>query len=129
MMGHSRVPPLGASDPMSRERVENTIPVLAVSDLDRSIDFFQRVLGFEVEWNAGAICSVGRDGSSIMLQSRDAAAPSTVWIGIDGDRMFESIQSSGVEIVQAPSNRPWAYDMKIADPDGNVLWLGAEPRE
>jgi hypothetical protein len=24
---------------------------------------------------------------------------------------------------------PWAYEMKFEDIDGNVLWLGSEPRK
>jgi len=118
----------GGLNTMSRKQIENTIPVLAVIDLDRSIEFFRRVLGFVVEWNAGSICSVCRDGSSIMLESRESVVPSTVWIGIDDDSLFDSIQSSDAKIVQLPSNKPWEYEMKITDPDGNTLWLGAEPR-
>jgi catechol 2,3-dioxygenase-like lactoylglutathione lyase family enzyme len=113
---------------MLRKQIENTIPVLAVSDLDRSIEFFRRVLGFDVEWHAGSICSVGRDGSSIMLQSQEHVVLSTVWIGIDDESIFDVILASGVKIVQLPANKPWAYEMKIADPDGNILWLGAEPK-
>ena len=113
---------------MARKQVENTIPVLAVGNLERSIEFFQRILGFEVEWNAGAICSVGRDGSSIMLQEQDNPSPSTVWIGLDGDTLIESVTNSGAEVIQAPANKPWAYEMKVADPDGNTIWLGAEPK-
>ena len=63
-----------------------------------------------------------------MLESREPVVPSTVWIGIDDDSLFESIQSSDAKVVQLPSNKPWAYEMKITDPDGNTLWLGAEPR-
>jgi len=113
---------------MSQKQIENTIPVLAVSDLERSIEFFGRVLGFDVEWNAGSVCSVGRDGSSIMLQRRAEMTLSTVWIGVDDDSIFDSIGQSGAEVVQPPTNQPWAYEMKIADPDGNILWLGASPR-
>lgn len=113
---------------MSHKQIENTIPVLAVSNLDRSIEFFRRILGFEVEWNAGSICSVGRDGSSIMLQAQEQIAPSTVWVGLDGYTLIESVEQSGIEILQAPSNKPWAYEMKVADPDGNTIWLGAEPK-
>ena len=113
---------------MSIKQIENTIPVLAVSDLERSVEFYRRVLGFTLEWNAGQICSVGRDGSSIMLRSEQGPAPGTVWIGIENDAMFDAIQRSGVEVIEPPSNKPWAYEMTIADPDGNLLWLGAEPR-
>jgi predicted enzyme related to lactoylglutathione lyase len=114
---------------VSQRQIENTIPVLAVRDLERSIAFFRATLGFEVEWNAGVICSVARDGCGIMLQVQDEVHPGVVWIGLDGDDMFSVIQRSGAKILQPPSNKPWAYEMKIADPDGNVLWLGAEPKE
>lgn len=113
---------------IARKQIENTIPVLGVSDLERSIEFYRRVLGFEVEWNAGQICSVGRDGSSIMLRSEQELAPATVWIGIDDASLFDAIGKSGAEIIEPPANKPWAYEMTIADPDGNLLWLGAEPR-
>jgi uncharacterized glyoxalase superfamily protein PhnB len=63
-----------------------------------------------------------------MLQVQEQVVPSTVWIGIEDDSIFDAIQSSGARVVQPPSNKPWAYEMKIADADGNILWLGAEPR-
>jgi catechol 2,3-dioxygenase-like lactoylglutathione lyase family enzyme len=106
----------------------NTIPVLAVRDLDRSIAFYKDVLGFEVEWNAGVICSVARDHCSIMLQVSDAPGTGTVWIGLEGESLFAALEKSEAKILQPPSNEPWAYEMKIADPDGNVVWLGAEPK-
>ena len=112
---------------MSQRQIENTIPVLAVRDLNPSIEFFEEVLGFEVEWTAGSVCSVARDGCSIMLQVQDRPHPSTVWVGLDGDALFSRIQGSGAKILQPPTRRPWAYEMKIADPDSNVIWLGADP--
>ena len=68
---------------MSQRQIENTIPVLAVSDLSRSIDFYRRVLGFEVEWNTGVICSVGRDQRSILLEARAELSRGTDWVGLD----------------------------------------------
>jgi len=113
---------------MSQRQIENTIPVLAVRELDRSIAFFKDVLGFELDWRAGSTCSVGRDGCSIMLQVHEEPRPATVWIGLD-DALFPRIQQSEATILQPPTNTPWAYEMRIADPDGNILWLGAEPKE
>lgn len=114
---------------MPQRQIENTIPVLAVRELGRSIAFFKDVLGFEVEWNAGSVCSVARDGCSIMLQVQEHAQPSSVWIGLDGDALFSSIQSSTAKILQLPARKPWAYEMKIADPDGNTIWLGTDPKD
>jgi uncharacterized glyoxalase superfamily protein PhnB len=62
-----------------------------------------------------------------MLQSHEQPTASTVWIGVEDDSIFEVIERSGAEVIQAPSKKPWAYEMKVADPDGNTIWLGAEP--
>lgn len=95
----------------------------------RSIAFFSDVLGFDVEWNDGAICSVARDGCSIMLQVQEESHPAMVWVGLDGAELFAAIQRSAARILQPPSMKPWAYEMKIDDPDGNVIWLGADPAD
>ena len=30
-------------------------------------------------------------------------------------------------VVQRPTNQTFALEMKIKDPDGNILWFGTEP--
>jgi catechol 2,3-dioxygenase-like lactoylglutathione lyase family enzyme len=114
---------------VSQSVVENTIPVLSVRDLGRSIAFYRDTLGFTLEWHAGTVCSVARDGCSIMLQAQDGVSSSTVWIGLEGDSFFGVAEKPGVNVIEKPTNQPWAYEMKIADPDGNILWLGAEPKK
>jgi hypothetical protein len=47
---------------------------------------------------------------------------------LEDDSLFDTCQSAGIEILLEPRNMPWAYEMKIADPDGHVLWLGTEPK-
>ena len=114
------------------KEVENTIPVIPVSDLGRSIEFYTEVLGFVLDWSGTeeeSICSVSRDGHSIMLIERvEIPAPSCVWVGLESDRLFNEYRNKGVTILQNPENHPWAYDMKIQDLDGNILWLGTEPK-
>lgn len=39
-----------------------------------------------------------------------------------------SVSRDGAEVLEPLANKHWAYEMTIADPDGNVLWLGDEPR-
>jgi catechol 2,3-dioxygenase-like lactoylglutathione lyase family enzyme len=113
--------------------VENTIPVLAVSDLQASICFYRDVLGFKLDWGgdtaASQIVSVSRNGHAIMLHRREAAAAGCVWIG--GPMLvslWDKIRSCGDDIVvQRPTNWRYALDMRIRDPDGNILWFGTEP--
>ena len=52
-----------------------------------------------------------------------------VWIGVeDVATLYEEYQASGANIRQPPENFPWAYEMKVEDPDGHVLRFGSEPR-
>ena len=91
--------------------------------------------GFGIRRDCGgaegdSICSVSRDGHSIMLnQQGTILAPSCVWVGLESVRLFAEYPDKGVAILQNPENHPWAYDMKIQDLDGNVLWLGTEPKK
>ncbi len=108
-----------------------TIPVLPVRDLARSIRFYTGKLGFKLDWRGEVVCSVSRDDKPIMLRqqgSREKTTPVWVWIGLDSDRLFKLFRAKRVKVLQAPMNHAWAYDMKFADPDGNVLWFGTEPK-
>jgi len=52
------------------------------------------------------------------------------WIGVENvAALFEEYRSTGARILHEPRNFPWAYEMKVADPDGHVLRFGSEPRE
>jgi len=113
--------------------VENTIPVLAVADVQASIRFYCDVLDFQCDWTGSAsplqISSVSRDGHAIMLQAFTPGPPGCVWIGISGLRaIWEKIRSDGKsEVVERPTNQTFALEMRIKDPDGNILWFGTEP--
>ena len=116
----------------SPKQLENTIPVLPVRDLARSIEFYTRTLGFTLDWGGGdgsTICSVSRDGCCIMLaQGFGGSCPQWVWIGLEDDTLFEEWKKRGVTVRQEPKNWTWAYEMKFEDTDGNVRWVGTEPK-
>ena len=115
-----------------QRQVECTIPILPVRELASSVRFYTDTLGFKLDWGgeAGAtICSVSKDSCSIMLLQADKADSAVwVWIGLEDDSLFETYKGKGVKVLQEPRNFSWAYEMKFEDLDGNVLWLGTEPR-
>ena len=117
----------------SPRHVECTIPVLPVSDLERSIQFYTETLGFDLDWvgdEGSTICSVSRDGCPIMLSVTHKSGPRAwVWIGLRDDTLFETYRSRGVKMRQEPENHSWAYECKFEDVDGNVLWMGRGPRK
>ncbi|MBE7496755.1 MAG: VOC family protein [Verrucomicrobiaceae bacterium] len=116
----------------STRQIECTIPILPVRDLARCVAFYTGPLGFKLDWGGEAgsrICSVSKDGCAIMLSQRDTIAePAWAWIGCEDESLFETWRSNGVKVRQAPRNCTWAYEMKFEDLDGNILWLGTEPR-
>jgi hypothetical protein len=119
-----------ATMPAAEKTIENVIPVLAVSDVNASMQWYESKLGFKTEWGGepkSAIGSISRDGRSIMLQKRTPAGPSTVWIGCDIASVYKQCMDAGLPFVQRPTNQAWALEMRIADPNGNILWFGGEP--
>jgi catechol 2,3-dioxygenase-like lactoylglutathione lyase family enzyme len=114
-------------------QVENTIPILPVSRLQDAITFYTGTLGFKLDWgghDGSVIASVSRDGCALMLsETLSAGRPAWVWIGLEDDSLFHEYRLAGAKVRQEPRNFSWAYEMKFEDPDGNVLWLGTEPRK
>lgn len=109
--------------------IENTIPVLLVKDLAASLKFYTDILGFDVEWGSeegDTMGSVSQNGCGIMLRQVAAAEwyPGMAWIGMKDDTLFEEWEIEDAAVLQPAADQPWAYDMKFADVDGNVLWLG-----
>ena len=114
-------------------QIECTIPILPVGNLARSIEFYKCVDSWKHTSGDGecsTVCSVSKDGCAIMLSEQAMGTPGAwVWIGLEDDSLFHLWRSRGVKVRQEPQNYPWAYEMKFEDIDGNVLWLGTEPRK
>lgn len=114
-----------------RVRFEGSQPILRVENMEASLRFYVEVLGFEnASWGTDDFTSVSRDQAGIYLcrggQGRGAA---WVWIGVeDAEKLHEEFKARGVAIRLPPTNFPWALEMQIEDPDGNVLRLGSEPK-
>lgn len=111
-------------------KFEGVTPILHVRDLEVSIDYYVRILGFKVDWHEpGILASVSRDRCGIFLCEGDQGHPGTwVWIGVsDAGALFEEYRANGARIRHPPTNYPWAYEMQIEDPDGHVLRMGSEP--
>ena len=52
--------------------IHSVIPFIpAGPDIQAAIDFYTRVLGFVVRWNAGSLVCVGRDTADLILQQID----------------------------------------------------------
>ncbi len=112
------------------KKIENTIPVLPVKSMEKSIQYYVDTLGFSVDWKGQVVGSVSRDGWSIMLsESTGASDTGWVWIGLEDATLFDEYKKKGVKVNQEPQNHFWGYEMKFEDIDGNILWLATGPRK
>ncbi len=113
-------------------RFEGACPILRVRSLAASLDYYTRVLGFEIDWHGpGVMASVSRDKASLMLCQGDQGHPGTwVWIGVeDAARVFEEYSEKRATVRLPPTNYPWAYEIHVEDPDGHVLRFGSDSKE
>jgi lactoylglutathione lyase len=117
--------------------------MLLVSNLDRTLDFYTRLLGMDIQRRRDIPVQHERvgyvgygnedDGPSLELiespKTRGKAAPWTGHVALyvsDCYKLCESLKAEGVEFVSGPApNRPGGRDIYafIKDPDGYILEL------
>ena len=115
----------------TRTRFEGAEPILSVKDMAVSLRYYVDLLGFEsADWGTDSFTAVNRDSAGIYLCEGGQGQPGTwAWIGVeDVGALYEEYRASGAKIRQKPRNYPWAYEMRVEDPDGHVLRFGSEPR-
>jgi predicted enzyme related to lactoylglutathione lyase len=105
-------------------------PVLRVENMEASLRFYVDLLGFRnAEWGNDDFTSVNNGRTGIYLcRGSQGHGGAWVWIGVeDAAKLYETYKARGVPILMQPTNFPWALEIRVVDPDGNVLRLGSEP--
>jgi catechol 2,3-dioxygenase-like lactoylglutathione lyase family enzyme len=105
-------------------------PVLFVNDVDRSVSFYVRQLGFSLSWRfeeegKAYVAQVCRDGCEIILSAQwpDKVGTALIFISLDVDVLLAlraELEAKGVSVTDGW----WGYDtMIVNDPDGNELYF------
>ena len=105
-------------------------PVLFVADIDRSVDFYVKQLGFTQPWRyeeegKAWVAQVDRQGCELILSSQwpDKVGKGLMFISLDVgvlDALRAELEGRGVDV----KDGQWGYRlMVIADPDGNELYF------
>ncbi len=101
-------------------------PVVFVSDIQRSLEFYVGKLGFEKQWHEadgkGGVCQVHRAGCEIIL-CEDAGRHDRGRLFVELTReAFDELLRESIQRSVATEKSWWGHDvLRIVDPDGNEL--------
>jgi uncharacterized glyoxalase superfamily protein PhnB len=116
--------------------LKDVMPILLVRDVEKCAAFFQRKLGFEIDFLHGLppfYGAVSRDGVRLHLryvqqtffaqaaeQEKSLLSASIEVFNVQG--LFEEFKARGVDFAQTLRKQAWGgTDFQVRDPDGNVI--------
>ena len=123
-------------------RLRSVIPSFTVDDLDKSLDFYTKVLGFVVSerWNDGGkllgvmlkagACELGLSQDDWAKgRDRKKGQGVRIWCGtiMDVDALAARVKAAGVSLTEDTKDEPWgARSFSLDDPDGYHLTVSGE---
>ena len=104
-------------------------PIFRVKSIEASREYYTRALGFKVDFETSSFISVSRGKCHLFLCEGDQGHfGAWVWISApDVKVLVEELRACGARIRHEPTNYPWALEIQVEDPDGNILRMGSEP--
>jgi DNA-binding transcriptional MerR regulator len=126
----SKEKPMGATTDMSTWL--HLMPRLPVSDMERSIAYYQEALGLNLAWRTvdGSLAALATGEIEVLLLvpwTGEGAPPtlsSYVYVE-DPDALCAEFQEAGADIVDPVASRPYGMrDFVVCDPDGHRFTLG-----
>lgn len=110
----------------------HAVPILRVSDFDRSVQYYVDRLGFAEDWRFGRFGSVSRGHTSVMLSEGSQGCSSTwLWVPVaDADALYQELLERGADVRHPPTSYPWgSREVHVFDADRHVLRFGSEAPE
>lgn len=106
-------------------RFGRVAPSVPVKDLDRALQFYRDLLGFEIQFTNGnpisfAVVKQGEAELHLGVQAAKAGSFHAHLMVDDLDAVHDRLREAGATIRQPPKIQPWGLrDMVVVDPDGN----------
>jgi catechol 2,3-dioxygenase-like lactoylglutathione lyase family enzyme len=120
-------------------KMHSTVPVIATADIEKSLEYYTTVFGFEFDFKYGEplVYAGVRYGEAEIYFSYDpvlAAAISSeslnpeifIWVP-DGDAIFEQHRLNGADIIELISDRPWGSRQYVIRNINGYLLKFAQP--
>ena len=114
-------------------KIKTMSPQLLVVDIENSIDFYTRKLGFDVDFrHEDFYAGISKDGCSIHLKSgkpsvverqhKRISEDLDIVFSVDSvESLYEELLKRSVEIIQPLRYMPYGKEFYVADPDGYLI--------
>ena len=110
--------------------------VLAVRDLETSVDYYIHVLGMAIDFTAPGWAFLSRGSFRLMLGECADAMPAHdtgdhsyfAYVTVeDIDQLYGEVCGNGASLTQPLSNKPWGMrEFGVRTPDGHRIMFGQE---
>ena len=120
-------------DTIISSRIKKMSPQLLVADIEHSIEFYTKKLGFDIDFRYDDFyAGISKDGCSIHLKSGKRSIEERqhkrnnedldIIFSVDGiERLYEELSGRAVEIIQPLRRLPYGKEFYVADPDGYII--------
>lgn len=117
------------------ENLRTSVPVLQISNAQRSCEFYCGKLGFQKDWEHQFepgfpwFVSVSRGDVTLFLTEHpESAAGALVYLTVDDvDALADEFRANHAVLEQGPTSQPWGMrELQLKDPDGNRLRIGQD---
>ena len=110
------------------------VPEIPVNDLTAAVAYYERNLGFTLDWRGDDIglAGISRGDCRLFLATAEFreeygnVGPVLTWLNLgsneDVDDLYRRWSASGARLLSAPESKPWGlHEFTASDPDGNMF--------
>ena len=120
-------------DTTTYSRIKKMSPQFLVADIDRSIEFYEKKLGFDIDFRyEDFYVGIVKDGCSIHLKLGKPSIEERknkrnnedldIAFSVDGiENLYEELSNKPIEFVQPLRDVPYGKEFYVTDPDGYII--------
>jgi catechol 2,3-dioxygenase-like lactoylglutathione lyase family enzyme len=120
-------------DAITYSKIKKMSPQFLVADLERSIEFYTKKLGFDIDFRyEDFYVGIIKDGFSIHLktgqpvvdikQSKKDNERLDITFSVEDIRyLYEDLLNKSAEVIQPLRQMPYGREFYVADPDGHII--------
>ena len=110
------------------------VPEIPVSDIDAALAYYEKNLGFTVDWGGGelGLAGISQGHCRMFLASSDFreeygnVAPVLIWLNLSSkdevDELYRLWSRSDAKLISEPESKPWGlHEFTAKDLDGNLF--------